>query len=90
MFPRSVSTITVVDFTTATATDPGSSPRSRTASLLISDTTRKGPHWSSTCAMTSSVLISVTSPTNRFRAEVAMSPGTSREAACLRATIATS
>ena len=39
------------------------------------ETTRKGPHWSSTWAITSSVLMSVTSPTNRLRAELATPPG---------------
>ena len=35
--------ITFVDLMTAIATDPSSSPRSRTASLDMSDTTRNGP-----------------------------------------------
>ena len=44
LFPWGVSMMTVVALTTAVATDPSSRPSSRTASLLISDTTRKGPH----------------------------------------------
>src|SRR5262249_16864827 len=67
--PPGVSTTTVVAFTTATASTPGRSPSSRTASALISDTTRCGPLWISTCAMTASVDTSVTKPTNRLRAE---------------------
>ena len=43
LFPCGVSTMTVVALTTATATEPSSRPSSRTASLLISDTTRKRP-----------------------------------------------
>ena len=38
-----VSTITVVAFTTATASEPGSRPSSRTASADMSETTRWGP-----------------------------------------------
>ena len=38
------STTTFVDFTTATASTPGSSPRSVAASVLISETIRCGPH----------------------------------------------
>ncbi len=56
---------------TATATDPSSSSRSRTASVLISDTTRNGPHCSSTCDITASDWMPVTRPTNRLRAELA-------------------
>jgi hypothetical protein len=67
--------MTVVDLTTATATEPSSSPRSWTASVLISETTRKGPHWSSTWDITGSDLMSVTRPTNRFRAELATPSG---------------
>lgn len=61
--------MTLVDFTTATATEPGSRPSSRAASLDMSDTTRKGPHCSSTCAITLSIMTSVTMPTNLLRAE---------------------
>jgi hypothetical protein len=43
-----ISTITVVALTTATATLPGSSFSSRTASVLIKDTTVYGPHCIST------------------------------------------
>src|SRR5699024_6448653 len=56
---------TWVAFTTALATVPGASPSSRAASLLIRDTTRKGPHCSSTCAITRSMTTSVTRPTKR-------------------------
>ena len=42
--PCGVSMMTVVALTTAVATEPSSRPRSRTASLLISETTRNGPH----------------------------------------------
>ena len=38
--------------------------------MLISETTRKGPHCSSTCDITGSDWMSVTSPTNRLRAEL--------------------
>src|SRR5690606_6899466 len=63
-----VSTITVVAFTTATARDPGSRANSRTASADMSDTTRCGPDWMSTCAMTPSTCTRVTRPTKRLRA----------------------
>jgi uncharacterized protein YaeQ len=46
----------VVALTTAVATEPGSSPNSWTASVLISDTTRCGPHCSSTWDITVSDL----------------------------------
>ena len=39
------------------------------ASVLISETTRCGPHCISTCAITRSLTTAVTSPTNRLRAE---------------------
>ena len=76
--------------TTAVATEPGSSPNSRTASVLISDTTRCGPHCSSTCDITVSEMISVTSPTNRLRAERPMSEGSAGSTALLRASRASS
>ena len=43
-----VSTMTVVAFTIATPILPTSSPSSRTASVLINETTVKGPHCIST------------------------------------------
>ena len=56
----------------------------------ISETTRNGPHWSSTWAMTASVRMSVTSPTNRLRAELARPSGRGGGAAWVRATRASS
>ena len=44
--------ITVVALTTATASTPGSSPSSVADSLLISETTVKGPHCIWTSAIT--------------------------------------
>ena len=82
--------MTVVDLTTATATEPSSSSRSRTASLLISETTRNGPHCSSTWAITSSSLMSVTRPTNRLRAELATPSGLGVVVAWARANLASS
>ena len=73
--PPGLSIRTFVDLITATASTPGSSPSSRTASLLISDTTRCGPHCISTWAITLSVITSVTSPTSRLRAERPTSEG---------------
>src|SRR5258705_979247 len=73
--PPEVSTITVVALTTATATLPGSRSSSRTASALINETTVKGPHCISTCAITLSVTTLVTSPTKRLRAELATVSG---------------
>ena len=55
--------------TTAVATDPGSSLSSRTASVLISETIRWGPHCISTWDITLSEVTVVTSPTSRFRAD---------------------
>src|SRR6202022_2609075 len=73
--PPGVSTITVVALTTATATLPGASSSSRTASALINETTVKGPHCISTWAITLSVTTFVTSPAKRLRAELAMVSG---------------
>ena len=50
--PPGVSMITVVALTTATATVPGSRPSSVADSLLISETTVKGPHCICTSAIT--------------------------------------
>ena len=86
--PPGVSTTTFVDLITATASTPGSSPSSRTASLLISETTRCGPHCISTWAITLSVITSVTSPTRRLRAERPTSDGSGAAFACLRANAA--
>ena len=82
--------MTVVDLTTATATEPSSSWRSATASLLISETTRNGPHWSSTCAITVSIRMSVTRPTNRLRAELPTARGLRAEVVWLRTKVASS
>ncbi len=45
-------TTTLVDFTEATASTPGSNPSSSTASEDIGDTIRCGPTWISTLAIT--------------------------------------
>src|SRR5262249_22237364 len=63
------STTTVVDLITATATEPTRRSRSSTASRLISDTTRNGPAWMSTCAITVSLTTAVTMPRSRLRAD---------------------
>src|SRR5205814_835515 len=63
------STTTVVDLITATATDPTSRASSSTASRLISATTRNGPAWMSTCAITASFTTAVTIPRRRLRAD---------------------
>ena len=63
-----ISTTTCVDLTEATASTPGSSRSSVAASADISDTTRKGPHCKSTCAITESLITRVTKPVKRFRA----------------------
>ena len=47
-----MSTLTCVAFTVATARTPTSSPSSSAASRDISETTRNGPAWISTWAMT--------------------------------------
>src|SRR5699024_10164532 len=86
----SASMTTWVALTTALAILPGSSPSSRAASLLIRDTTRKGPHCSSTWAITVSITTSVTRPTKRLRAEEAVEPCSSGAAAISRACRATS
>src|SRR5690606_14247069 len=97
--PPGVSTITCVAFTTATASAPGRSPSSSTASELISETTLCGPHCTSTCAITVSATTFVTSPTNRLRAERPTAVGSADSAvrsssddftACLRANAASS
>ena len=83
-----VSTTTVVDLITATASAPGSRPISRTASLDISETIRCGPHCISTCAITRSVTTDVTRPTSRLRAELCTSDGSGGAVACSRANAA--
>ena len=70
-----MSMMTMVALTTATAREPTSSPRSRTASVDMSDTIRWGPHWSSTWDMTVSLAMAVTSPTIRLRALLPMPEG---------------
>ena len=76
--------------TTATATEPSSSPSSRTASLLMSETTRCGPHCSSTSAITRSATMSVTRPTKRLRAEPATPDGSAGSTAFCLASCASS
>ena len=72
---------TLVAFTVATATTPGSRPSSSAASRLMRDTTRNGPAWRSTWAMTPSRTTRVTSPVSRLRAEApAMAPGSGASA----------
>ena len=61
---------TLVAFTEATASIPGSNLSSATASLLISELIRNGPAWSLTCAITPSVATSVTRPMKWLRAEL--------------------
>ncbi|KDN23556.1 hypothetical protein DV20_03460 [Amycolatopsis rifamycinica] len=75
----------MVALTTATASTPGRRPSSRTASVLIRDTTRCAPHCSSTWAITLSAMTSVTSPTNLLRADRPTADGSSGAAACARA-----
>nr|BFE80354.1 hypothetical protein GCM10020093_029550 [Planobispora longispora] len=74
VFEAGVSTTTLVDLTTATATTPGSRPSSSAAWRLISDTTRNGPAAISTCAITASRITSVTIPRKRLRAEERPAP----------------
>src|SRR5256885_4615947 len=62
------SMMTVVDFTTAVASAPGSSASSSAASRDISDTIRYGPQASSTLAMTPSTSTPTTTPASRLRA----------------------
>lgn len=62
-------TMTLVALTEAMATAPTSSPSASTASRDMSDTTRKGPHCSSTWAMTVSASTRVTMPRIRLRAD---------------------
>src|SRR5690606_18915080 len=83
-----VSTTTVVDLITATASAPGSRPISLTASLDISETIRCGPHCISTCAITRSATTDVTRPTSRLRAELRTSDGSGGAAAWSRANAA--
>src|SRR6185436_13560985 len=63
------STTTVVAFTDATASTPGARPSSSTASRDIRETTRWGPAWMSTWAITPSLRTAVTMPGKRLRAE---------------------
>src|SRR6185312_4442499 len=88
--PSGVSTMTVVALTTATANEPTCRPRSRTASELISDTTRCGPHCISTWAITVSAVIAVTRPTNRLRADRPTPDGSAGGFAWVRANSASS
>lgn len=63
--------------TEAVAIEPGSRPSSCTASVDISETTRCGPHCISTWDITVSEQTSVTSPTQRLRAELTTAVGSS-------------
>src|SRR5207302_10810665 len=72
------STTTLVAFTAATARTPGAKPSSSAASRDISDTTRCGPAWSSTWAITLSLTTRVTMPGKGLRADwptMARAPG---------------
>ncbi len=66
---RGTSTMTLVDFTAATARSPGSRERSSAASRVISETTRCGPAWISTTAVSLSRSTRVTMPVKRLRAD---------------------
>ena len=66
---RRASTVTSVAFTTATASEPGSSPSSRAASALIRASTRVPAQSISARAMTVSPVTEVASPTRRLRAD---------------------
>jgi ATP-dependent DNA helicase RecQ len=63
------STLTWVALTVATARTPTSSPSSSAASRDISETSRNGPAWISTWAITVSRTTRVTMPVSRLRAE---------------------
>src|SRR6266540_3440528 len=67
--PPGTSITTLVALTAATARSPGARPSSSAASLVISETTRCGPAWISTCAATLSLTTRVTIPRNRLRAD---------------------
>ncbi len=60
---------TLVDLIDATAGTPGSRPSASAASVEMSDTTRWGPAWISTWAITLSRTTRVTRPGKRLRAE---------------------
>src|SRR5207302_2156023 len=68
-FHPGTSTTTLVDFTEATASTPGANSNSSAASRLINDTTRYGPAWISTWAMTLSFVTLVTRPGKLLRAD---------------------
>src|SRR5690606_38975731 len=74
------STSTLVAFTTATTTTPGSRPSSSADSRLSSETTRNGPAAISTFAITPSFTTSVTMPRKRLRADEVARPFSSRPA----------
>ena len=65
------STMTLVAFTTHTASDPTRRPSSSMASAVIRLTTRCGPAWTSTRPTIASRSIRVTMPVNRLRADCA-------------------
>ena len=86
--PHGTSTLTWVALTVATARTPTSSRSSSAASRDISETSRNGPAWISTCAMTVSRTTRVTMPGMRLRAEedrVAPGDGGSRNVVATRA-----
>ena len=66
---QGTSTLTWVALTVATARTPTSRPSSSAASRDISDTSRNGPAWISTWAITVSRTTRVTMPVSRLRAE---------------------
>src|SRR5262245_66447697 len=70
-----ISTTTLVDLITATARQPTLRSRSSTASRLMRETTRCGPAWMSTWAITVSLTIEVTMPRSRLRADEPWSSG---------------
>src|SRR5215207_9069848 len=86
--PHGTSTLTWVALTVATARTPTSSPSSSAASRDISETSRNGPAWISTWAITVSRRTRVTMPVSRLRADddrVVPGPGGSRSPVATRA-----
>src|SRR5207245_3765278 len=63
------STTTLVALIVATARTPGASPSSSAASRVMRETTRWGPAWISTCAVTRSLITRVTIPGKWLRAD---------------------
>src|SRR5581483_353563 len=79
---RGSSTTTLVAFTAAIARTPGSRPSSSAASRDIRETTRWGPDWISTWAITPSFKTRVTTPGKRLRADWATIGSGSLGGAC--------